>query len=132
VLDTATGALEVLGAGHVTAALARGDGAFERLEPPRNPVIGVVGDAAFTAAEARLPPGSVLALATEGIARAQSWSRETFGDARLLDVLHGADDRGAAALAEATMAAIDGFVADALQPEDITFLALHYSGPANA
>ncbi len=132
VLDTATGALEVLGAGHVTAALARGDGPFERLDPPRNPVIGVIGETAFAAAEARLPPGSVLALATEGIGRAQSWSRETFGDGRLLDVLSGTDDRGAAALAEATMAAIDGFVGDAPQPDDITFLALRYSGPANA
>jgi serine phosphatase RsbU (regulator of sigma subunit) len=132
VLDTATGALETSSAGPLPAALARGEEPFERLELQRNPVVGVVGEAAFAAAATRLPPGSVLALATEGVVRAQSWSRETFGEAGLLDALNGAEDRRAAALADSTIAAIDGFVGDAPQSDDITFLALRYCGPARA
>lgn len=132
VLDTATGRLEYVSAGHPAPALARGDGLFRPLETVRNPVLGVVADAAYASGTIDLPPGSALVLRTDGATDAQTWSREAFGDARLLDALNEADDRSAAALVEDTVAAIDRFVGDAPQPGDITLLALRYRGPAAA
>ncbi len=132
VLDTATGALETVSAGHAAPALAHGDGLFRPLEAARNPVIGVVENAEYAAGRFGLPPGSALVLRTDGAIDAQTWSREAFGEARLLEALNEADDRSAAALVEDTLAAIDRFVGDAPQSGDITLLALRYRGPGTA
>lgn len=132
VLDTATGRLEYLSAGHPAPALARGDGLFRPLDGARNPVVGVVGNAAYAGGTLDLAPGSALVLRSEGATAAQTWGREAFGDARLLEALNEADDRSAAALVEDTIGAIDRFVGDAPQSRDITLLALRYTGPATA
>jgi anti-sigma regulatory factor (Ser/Thr protein kinase)/CRP-like cAMP-binding protein len=132
VLDTATGKLAYVSAGHPAPALARGDGLFRALEATRNPVVGVVESAAYAGGEVELTPGSALVLRTDGATDAQTWSREAFGEARLLEALNDADDRSAAALIEDTIAAIDRFVGDAPQADDITLLALRYRGPAAA
>lgn len=132
VLDTAAGTLEYVSTGHPAPALARGDGLFQPLEAPRNPVVGVVEDAEYAGARIDLPPGSALVLRTDGAMDAQTWSREAFGEARLYEALNEADDRSAAALVEDTFAAIDRFVGDAPQTDDITLLALRFSGPGTA
>jgi CRP-like cAMP-binding protein/anti-sigma regulatory factor (Ser/Thr protein kinase) len=132
VLDTATGKLAYVSAGLPPPALARGDGLFRPLDAARNPVAGVVENAAYSGGEVVLPPGSALVLHTDGVTDAQAWSREAFGGARLLEALNDADDRSAQALIEDTMAAIDRFVGDAPQSDDITLLALRYRGPATA
>jgi CRP-like cAMP-binding protein len=132
VLDTATGKLEYVSAGHPAPALARGDGLFRPLDAARNPVVGVVENAVYSGGEVELPPGSALVLRTDGVTDAQTWSREAFGDARLFEALNDADDRSAAALIEDTIAVLDRFVGDAPQFDDITLLALRYRGPAAA
>jgi CRP-like cAMP-binding protein/anti-sigma regulatory factor (Ser/Thr protein kinase) len=130
VLDTTTGKLAYVSAGHPAPALARGDGLFKTLKVTRNPVVGVVENAAYSGGEIELAPGSALVLRTDGATAAQTWSREAFGEARLLEALNDADDRSAAALIEDTLAAIDRFVGDAPQSNDITLFALRYRGPA--
>jgi CRP-like cAMP-binding protein/anti-sigma regulatory factor (Ser/Thr protein kinase) len=132
VLDTATGRLAYVNAGHPSPALARGDGLFRPLDAARNPVVGVVERAVYTGGEVELPPGSALVLRTDGATDAQAWSREAFGDARLLEALNDADDRSASTLLEGAVAAIDRFVGDAPQSDDITLLVLRYRGPAAA
>jgi sigma-B regulation protein RsbU (phosphoserine phosphatase) len=132
VLDTATGAFDYVNAGHPAPALARGDGLFRPLDTARNPVIGVIENAAYSGGEVVLPAGSALVLRTDGATEAQAGTREVFGEARLLQALNEADDRSAAALLEDTIAAIDRFVGDAPQPDDITLLALRYRRPTTA
>jgi CRP-like cAMP-binding protein/anti-sigma regulatory factor (Ser/Thr protein kinase) len=132
VLDLATGKLAYVSAGHPAPALARGDGLFRPLKVARNPLVGVVENAAYAGGEIELAPGSAIVLRTDGATAAQTWSRESFGEARLLEALNEADDRSAAALIEDTIAAIDRFVGDAPQTDDITLLALRYRGPAAA
>jgi CRP-like cAMP-binding protein/anti-sigma regulatory factor (Ser/Thr protein kinase) len=132
VLDTASGMLAYVNAGHPPPALARGDGLFRPLDAARNPVVGVVKNAAYASAEVQLPPGSVLVLRTDGVANAQAWSREAFGEARLFEALNEADDGSAAALLEGAVGAIDRFVGDAPQADDLTLIALRYRGPGPA
>jgi sigma-B regulation protein RsbU (phosphoserine phosphatase) len=119
-------------AGHPAPALARGDGLFRPLAAARNPLVGAIENAAYSGGEVVLPAGSALVLRTDGATEAQAWNREAFGESRLLEALNEADDRSAAALIEDTIAAIDRFVGDAPQSDDITLLALRYRGPATA
>ena len=128
-LDTATGKLTFVNAGHNPPLLALGDGSFELLIGPRNPVTGLVGTLTYGAGEVELPPGSALVLYTDGVIDAQTASGELFGEQRLLDTLNGAPGRSATQLVDGTMAALDGFVGGAAQADDIAVLALRYSGP---
>jgi len=128
-LDTATGKLAFVNAGHNPPVLALGDGSFELLTGPRNPVAGFVGTLAYSAGEVALPPGSALMLYTDGVIDAQAANGELFGEQRLIDTLNRAPERGATQLVDGTMAALDRFVGDAVQADDIAMLALRYSGP---
>ena len=128
-LDTATGKLTFVNAGHNPPLLALGDGSFELLIGPRNPVAGFVGTLTYGVGEVELPPGSALVLYTDGVIDAQTASGELFGEQRLLDTLNGAPGRSATQLVDGAMAALDGFVVGAAQADDIAVLALRYSGP---
>jgi len=128
-LDTATGTLLYVNAGHNPPALALGAGSFELLTGPRNPVAGFVRDLTYATGEATLPPGSTLVLYTDGVIDAQAANRETFGERRLFETLAAAPDRGATPLVDRIMAAVDGFIGDAAPADDIAVLALRYSGP---
>jgi sigma-B regulation protein RsbU (phosphoserine phosphatase) len=128
-LDTATGSLLYVNAGHNPPALALGAGPFELLKGPRNPVAGFVGNLTYAAGEAVLPPGSTLVLYTDGVIDAQAANGETFGERRLFETLDAAPDRSATPLVDRIMAAVDGFIGDAAPADDIAVLALRYSGP---
>jgi serine phosphatase RsbU (regulator of sigma subunit) len=128
-LDTATGSLLYVNAGHNPPALALGAGSFELLKGPRNPVAGFVRDRTYATGEATLPPGSTLVLYTDGVIDAQAANGEIFGERRLFETLEAAPDRGATPLADRLMAAVDGFIGDAAPADDIAVLALRYSGP---
>jgi sigma-B regulation protein RsbU (phosphoserine phosphatase) len=116
-------------AGHNPPLLALGDGSFELLAGPHNPVAGFVGTLTYGVGEVELPPGSALVLYTDGVIDAQTASGELFGEQRLLDTLNGAPGRSATQLVDGTMAALDGFAGGAAQADDIAVLALRYSGP---
>ena len=128
-LDTATGRLSFVNAGHNAPLLAPPGGAFAFVTGPRNPVAGLVGTLAYSAGEVTLEPGSALVLYTDGVVDAQAPDGELFAERRLLDALDAAPERGAANLVDSTMAAVDSFVGDAAQADDIAVLALRYSGP---
>ena len=129
-LDTATGTLAYVSAGHNPPALALGDGPFEFVAAPRNPVAGVVPDRSYIGGEVQLPPESVLLLYTDGVTDAQGAREDRFGSARLLATLNGAGERSATALIEATLAAVDRFAEGRAPFDDIALLALRYRSPA--
>ena len=127
-LDTATGKLSFVNAGHNAPLLAPRDGLFAFVSGPRNPVAGLVGTLGYSAGEVTLAPGSALVLYTDGVVDAQAADGELFGEQRLLAALDAAPERGAVNLVDATMAAVDRFVGDAAQADDVAVLALRYSG----
>lgn len=131
-LDTATGTLAYVNAGHNPPALALGAGGFGLLDGPRNPLAGIVDGLSYTGGELQLAPDSVLVLYTDGVTEARDRDGAHFGSGRLLATLDGAAERGATALIEATIAAVDGFAGTVAQADDITLLALRYRGPGAA
>jgi serine phosphatase RsbU (regulator of sigma subunit) len=66
VFDTTSDTLRYVSAGHLPPVLARPDGSVELLEHGRQPLLGVPSSA-VTPGAAPFPPGSVLALYTDGI-----------------------------------------------------------------
>jgi sigma-B regulation protein RsbU (phosphoserine phosphatase) len=129
-LDTASGELMFVNAGHNPPALALGDAPFDFLGGPRNPMVGVVADRAYTPGEVTLPPESVLVLYTDGVLDAEDANGEAFGEARLIATLNAAAERTAPRLLDDVMAAVDRFTGDTAQTDDIAVLVLRYSGPA--
>jgi len=129
-LDTSTGELAYVNAGHNPPALALGDGPFDLLAGPRNPMVGIVADRAYAPGEVTLSPNSVLVLYTDGVIEARAANGEQFGEARLIAALNAAPERGATRLVEEIMAAVDHFSGDTAQTDDIAVLVLRYLGPA--
>jgi serine phosphatase RsbU (regulator of sigma subunit)/type II secretory pathway pseudopilin PulG len=66
VFDTTSDALRYVSAGHLPPVLGRPDGSVELLEHGRQPLLGVPSSA-VTPGTAPFPPGSVLAIYTDGI-----------------------------------------------------------------
>jgi serine phosphatase RsbU (regulator of sigma subunit) len=128
-LDTVTGRLAYVNAGHCPPLLAAPGGAFVPLAEPRNPVVGIVEGLAFASAELDLAPGSVLVLYTDGVTEALTPEQEEFGIGRVLATL-GGPERSPAAIVPAIFGAVEGFAGMATQSDDIAILAARYVGPA--
>lgn len=81
-LDTETGGLRYVNAGHNPPLLVRASGAVERLDPT-GIALGILSTAPFDEPEATLHAGDRLLLYTDGITEATNLEDEEYGDARL-------------------------------------------------
>jgi phosphoserine phosphatase RsbU/P len=130
--DVATGVLTYVNAGLTPPALARGSSDFRLLTEPRDVVAGLFEDAVYTVGETPLPPGSTLLLHTDGVTEAENRNGEMFGQARLLQLLNAAGNRGPDAIIDATVNAVEAFAGQHPQSDDVTLLALRYDPYADA
>ncbi len=123
VLDPASGTLSYCNAGHNPPYLLS-DNAEPR--PLRNTGIplGIVRDTTWTAETVRLGPGDILVLYTDGVSEAQNANGEFFDTARLLDAARNYREHTALAVQDALLAAVDRFVGDAAQFDDLTVMVL--------
>ncbi len=122
----AGGALAYVNAGHPPGLLARADGGEVERLASTGPLLGLPLPRAFAPAEARVEPGDLLLLYTDGITEARSASEEEFGSERLAAL---AGDcaragRGARDTVERILVAVEAFAAGTLQTDDRTLLAL--------
>jgi serine phosphatase RsbU (regulator of sigma subunit) len=77
------GALEYVNCGHIQPLLISSGAATPLQES--NLMVGLIPDATYTAATARLAPGDRILLATDGIVEAENAAEEQFGNERFLD-----------------------------------------------
>jgi sigma-B regulation protein RsbU (phosphoserine phosphatase) len=85
-LDLSTGRLRYVSAGHNPAILVRAGGAVEQLSSSGLPV-GMLPRAEYDVREARLAPGDLLCLYSDGITEAARGNGEEFGVERLEELL---------------------------------------------
>jgi len=121
--DPAGRALSYIRAGHNVPILCRASGTFERLEEGDLP-LGINPGTRFPSGSARLAPGDLLVIFTDGVVEAVNERDQEFGEARLLDVLRGAPAESAAATLQRLTSAVDAFAGSARQHDDITWLIL--------
>ena len=132
ILDLNTGKLTAANAGHEFPALMRPEGTFELYKDKHGFVIGGMEGVRYKEYEIQLDPGSKLFVYTDGVAEATNAENELFGTERMLQALN----RDTAASPEATMQnvknAVNEFVKDAEQFDDLTMVCLEYKGKQNA
>ena len=104
-------------------------GAFELLKDKHGFVIGGMEDIRYRDYELSLTPGSKLFLYTDGVPEATNAENELFGTDRMLRALNEQPSAPPEKILKNVRRAVDGFVKDAEQFDDLTMLCVEYKGP---
>ena len=130
-LNTDTGLVRFINAGHNPPVLIR-DGKASFITQKTNLAFAAMDGVPYREQSLQLEPGDLLFLYTDGVTEATDASEALFGNDRLLEVLSSSFGTGEDAcrnICGSVKKAIDDFVGDAPQFDDITMLCLYYAGP---
>ncbi|MBR6171696.1 MAG: PP2C family protein-serine/threonine phosphatase [Eubacterium sp.] len=128
ILDRTTGKITAASAGHEFPILRDPDGEFRLIKDRHGFVLGGMEMSRYKDYELELQPGGTLLLYTDGAAEATNAENELFGTDRMLDALNQhLDDHPKEVIAHLTEA-IEAFVGDAPQFDDLTMLCVRYNG----
>ena len=128
ILEISTGKLVAANAGHEYPAIYRHGQRFELFKDKHSFVIGGLDGVKYHDYELTMNPGDKLFLYTDGVPEATNASSEMFGTGRMLDALNAAPDADLKAILGNVRTAVDGFVKDAEQFDDMTMLCMVYKG----
>jgi sigma-B regulation protein RsbU (phosphoserine phosphatase) len=128
ILDT-NGDLEFINAGHPSPLLLRRDGIAEPFTEGSFP-IGLIPGAEYVATRAKLQPGDVLVLFSDGVTEAMDPDDELFGLTRLREVLSGQHEASLELVQKSVLDSVENFTRGASQADDITLFLIRYRGAA--
>ena len=131
ILEISTGKLTAANAGHEYPVLKRADGGFELLKGKHGLVIGAVDGVKYKDYELQLRPGDKLFVYTDGVPEATDADNNLFGTERMLAALNAAAEEGPEQVLKRVRGAVDAFVKDAAQFDDLTMLCLEYRSREN-
>ena len=127
-LELSTGKLTAANAGHEYPVLKNPDGSFEPYKDRHGFVIGGMDGVRYKEYELTLSPGAKLFLYTDGVPEATNGEKELFGLDRAVAALNEQPDAAPEHLLKNVRRAVDGFVKDAEQFDDLTMLCIEYKG----
>lgn len=130
VIELSTGKGLVCNAGHEHPAIRRADGPFELLKYRHNMFVGASKKAKYQNREFEMHPGDCLFVYTDGVPEAQNAHKEMFGEGRLTEALNRHPDAVPEELLSVVRKAVDDFVGETPQFDDLTMLAFRYNGAA--
>lgn len=128
VLEISTGKLTAANAGHEYPVLQNPDGGFELIKDKHGFVLGTMEGMKYKDYELQIEPGARLFLYTDGVPEATNAEKELFGTERMLAALNEVKDQPPQEILQNVRSAVDGFVKDAEQFDDLTMLCLNYNG----
>ncbi len=131
ILELSTGKLTAANAGHEYPAVQHHGGPFELLRDKHGFVIGGMSGVRYRDYELELEPGDAVFLYTDGIAEAQNAHGELFGTDRMIDALNRQSDADPKEILTHMRDAVDTFVGQAPQFDDMTALCLRYKGASD-
>ncbi|MBQ6752402.1 MAG: SpoIIE family protein phosphatase [Clostridia bacterium] len=126
ILELSTGKLTAANAGHEFPVIKTPDGKFELLKDKHGLVLGGMSGAPYKEYEIMLKPGSKLFLYTDGVPEATNIQEELFGTDRMLDALNTVPDASPKDILQNVRTAVDCFVKDAEQFDDLTMVCVEY------
>lgn len=125
-VDPATGAVDFATGGHEEFYVVTAAGVAKA--PPLGPALGLFPGARFATRRARLDPGDLVVLATDGVTEAMSPDGALFGSARL-EAAIARRDGPLEALVRSLVDDVGAFSGGRPLGDDLTCLALRYLGP---
>ena len=128
VLDIATGHVTAANAGHEYPMIRKPDGTFEIMKDRHGFVLGALRRKRYTEYEFDIEPGGTLFVYTDGAAEATDRDNRLFGTERMLGALNLEPAASPEVLLTNMKSAIDGFVGEAPQFDDLTMLCIKYNG----
>lgn len=128
VLNIRSGQLTYVNAGHNPPLLRRRDQSFEYLKVPAGFVLAGLEDIRYTQLSITLSGGDKLFLYTDGVTEAENKEKEPYGVERLREALNGMQEKTAQELVAGVRRSVADFAGEAEQFDDITMLAVTYTG----
>lgn len=123
------GEVEMCNAGHLPPIIVGKDHSDE-LDATGLP-LGLFCDSSFISSGVKLKPGETLLLFTDGVTEANDRTGEEFGTQRLRDAISGTAGVRPTDLLQTCVDAVSAFRNGAARNDDLTMLALKYTGIAN-
>ncbi len=128
ILNTETGELRYTNGGHNPPVVMRRTGEVSYLDCSGDLVVGIMEGSPYSSRRLALNPGDRLFLYTDGVTEAMNASDEIFSNDRLLRVLSLCAERSVSQIVSCVGDAVNEFCQETPQYDDITMLALQYSG----
>ena len=129
ILEISTGRLTAANAGHEYPVIRKKNGSFEIFKDKHGFVIGGMEGVRYKTYELRLDPGDKLFVYTDGVPEATAGSGEMFGLDRMTAALNACGNGSPEEILGSVRSAVDAFVGDAEQFDDLTMMCMEYKGP---
>lgn len=127
IVDMRTGIMSYANAGHNPPLIRRQHGAYEYLKIRPGFILAGMEGARYRKNELQLEPEDEIFLYTDGVTEASNKELAMFGEERLLEVLNATLEENTESRCKAVKRAIDGFVGEAEQFDDITMLSVRFN-----
>lgn len=131
ILEISTGKLTASNAGHEYPAIKHRDGSFELFKDKHGFVLGGMDISRYKDYTIDIAPGDKLFLYTDGVPEATDAYEKMFGTDRMLEALNKDENASPQKILENVENAVDEFVMDAEQFDDLTMLCIEYRGKDN-
>ncbi|MBQ9030221.1 MAG: SpoIIE family protein phosphatase [Parasporobacterium sp.] len=128
ILEISTGTLTAANAGHEYPAVCHAGGSFEIFRDKHGLVLGAMPGVKFKDYEITLAPGSRIFVYTDGVPEATDNEKSMFGLDRLIEALNQQLNASPEQILTHVRSAVDRFVKEAEQFDDLTMLCLEYKG----
>ena len=128
ILEISTGKIRAANAGHEYPVLMQPGGKCELYKDKHGFVLGGMDGVKYKEYEFMLQPGARLFLYTDGVPEATNAENELFGTDRMLDALNEDMSADPQQVLHQVRSAVDSFVGNAEQFDDLTMLCLEYKG----
>ena len=128
ILELSTGRLTAANAGHEYPTVRQPGGGFTLCKDPHGLVVGGMDGTKYKNYELQLEPGAKIFVYTDGVPEATDAENKLFGTDRMLEALNRQPDAAPQQVLKNVREAVDGFVKDAEQFDDLTMLCLEYKG----
>ncbi|MBQ6425952.1 MAG: SpoIIE family protein phosphatase [Clostridia bacterium] len=130
ILEISTGKLKAANAGHEYPAIRKPGGRYETFRDKHGFVMGGMENMKYKEYEFTLEPGTSVFVYTDGVNEATDPNGKLFGEKRLIEALNTDPDGSPEEMLKTVRRAVDAFVKDAEQFDDLTMLCMKYKGPS--